>query len=119
MSDNNQDKYPKIITDDEKQAINPSMKYPLTVEEYYDLLHHTHDVSSLISGGNSEMTDDINTNIAIINNNITNLTTTIQELQQTIIEQNQTIINIQESINSLNDYVDQDIQAEVGDNDGL
>ncbi len=48
------DKYPKIIIDEEKQAINPSMKYPLTVEEYYDLLHHTHDMSSLpSSGGNS------------------------------------------------------------------
>lgn len=104
------DKYPKIIIDEEKQAINPSMKYPLTVEEYYDLLHHTHDISSLTSSdGNSEMTGDIITNI-------TNLTTTIQELQQTIIEQNQTIINLQESIDRLNNYVDQDIQADI-DND--
>ena len=58
------DKYPKIIIDDEKQAINPSMKYPLTVEEYYDLLHHTHDISSLTSSDdNSEMVGDIITNI--------------------------------------------------------
>lgn len=108
-------KYPKIIYNENKQAINPNMGYPLTVEEYNDLLHHTHDVSTLVSSGGSDLSPDVNTNIAIINNNVTNLTAVVEELEEKIQEQSEAIITLQEYINTLNEYIENDIQIYVND----
>lgn len=35
-------KYPEIVIDTTNQMPNPHMKKTLTIEEYYDLFHHTH-----------------------------------------------------------------------------
>lgn len=42
--------YPKIIINETDQAAIPGMKFNLTVEQYYDLLHHTHKFSDLATG---------------------------------------------------------------------
>ena len=44
---NNESKYPKILIDTTKQSAIPNGKYSLTVEEYYDIMHHTHNLSDI------------------------------------------------------------------------
>ena len=34
--------YPKIIIDEDNNTSNGNLRYNLTTEEYYDLVHHTH-----------------------------------------------------------------------------
>ena len=45
---NNKGKYPKILIDTTKQSAIPNGKYSLTVEEYYDITHHTHNLSDIV-----------------------------------------------------------------------
>lgn len=45
---NNKSKYPKILIDTTKQSAIPNGKHSLTVEEYYDIMHHTHNLSDIV-----------------------------------------------------------------------
>lgn len=85
-------KYPRIIMDNNNQAVNPLCKKNITVEEWNDLLHHTH---AGISNDSAEVL-----------NAISELTTLVQN-------QNESITIIKEKIEKLEAYVDQDIQ--IGD----
>ena len=82
--------YPTIIIDDRPNSVNDSMQKKITVEEYYDLMHHTHDISSLTN--NNGMTYD-----EIVN--------TINELKSTIAEQQKIINNLSNDIANLNNEV--------------
>lgn len=53
MSDMYTSKYPKILIDTNTNSVNDSMLQKITVEQYYDLLHHTHDISSISIGEGS------------------------------------------------------------------
>lgn len=48
-------KYPKVIVDNINNSVNEGLKKIVTIEEWYDLTHHTHDISTLSSdeGGTS------------------------------------------------------------------
>lgn len=68
--------YPKIKQDSAYQSVNPHMKKELTVEEYYDLLHHTHD--GMANG------EEVNSKFEDIASTIDELTSTINELKAEI-----------------------------------
>lgn len=48
-----QSKYPEIIVDRDQNAPNMHHTVTLTVEQLYDLMHHTHKLSELISDGDN------------------------------------------------------------------
>ena len=49
MPNPNRSKYPEIIVDKDANMASGSLNtHHLTVEEYYDLLHHTHGFSDLV-----------------------------------------------------------------------
>jgi len=80
-------KYPKIITDNRGNSVNESLKKQLTIEEYYDIMHHTHDASSILNK------EDI-ANYEEMQNSIKSLTETVNTLQVTI-------KNMQDQINNM------------------
>ena len=92
-------KYPRIIMDSIGNSANESMKKTLTVEEYYDLLHHTHDAASIVNNHTGDTSySELQTSVAetqqIVNNlkqMIEQLTTNNNDLQQTVNTLNTTI----------------------------
>ena len=57
-------KYPEIEIDKIPNSTNSNMTFPITIEQYYDLMHHTHKASDIIIEGQG--TDQID-NIIIDN----------------------------------------------------
>lgn len=89
--------YSKIKQDPAYQSVNPHMKKELTVEEYYDLLHHTHDGMANGEEVNSKFED---------------LTSTIDELTSTINE-------LKAEIDALKQSMDADGDGEIDSNGGV
>ena len=54
----NEFKYKKIIIDDDIQCANPFIEHHLTVEEYNDILNHTHRFSDIVSSEDDSPVDD-------------------------------------------------------------
>ena len=52
--DKYQSKYNKIVMDNQENSPNSNMVVRLTLEQYYDLLHHTHKISDIIGGTNED-----------------------------------------------------------------
>ena len=46
--DKYQSKYNKIVMDNQENSPNSNIVVRLTLEQYYDLLHHTHKISDII-----------------------------------------------------------------------
>ena len=125
MSNKFTSKYPRIIFDKRENSVNDGLAKKLTVEEYYDLLHHTHDLSSLIGDGDvpiSDIMESINKLIV----NVTRLEETI-EYQETVIKRyeeeithltniteshNKTITELNQVVNNQNEII-QNITNEV------
>lgn len=97
-------RYPKVITDTTSQSVNPNLKKEITVEEWYDLLHHTHaEFSNSSSGGSTGGSNSGNVDLTEINNKLDALTTLIQS-------QSEDITVIKGKIDNIEAYIDQDIQ---------
>lgn len=97
-------RYPKVITDTTSQSVNPNLKKEITVEEWYDLLHHTHaEFSNSSSGGSTGGGNSGNVDLTEINNKLDTLTTLIQS-------QSEDITGIKGKIDNIEAYIDQDIQ---------
>ena len=146
MAVTHQSKYPQIIVDEEAQAVNPDMEYHLTVEQYYDLLHHTHDSSSIIGGGSSggdpvdfteinqkisDLTDLVQQNStsdaeiadAVRQNveSIAALTSLIQAQTESINNLTTAVNNLQATSDAHQDYIDNDMyisDMDTGENYG-
>lgn len=52
--ENYQSKYNEIVMDKQENSPNSNMVVTLTLEQYYDLLHHTHKISDIIGGTNED-----------------------------------------------------------------
>lgn len=86
-------KYPEIITDKTRNSALNASKI-LSIEEYNDLMHHTHDLSTLILSSGDHAGDDMNSTINAIYTLINDLISRVEALEQ---------------------YVQQDIQFQEGD----
>ena len=98
-------KIPEIIVSNTEDSINGgNLVYKLTLEEFYDLMHHTHKASDIIIEGQG--TDQIDNII------IDNLNTNIQELKETTEKQNEIIVKQTKSIETLTKQV-KDLQDTI------
>lgn len=57
-------KYPKIITDASGNSVNEGLKKIVTIEEWYDISHHTHDISTLSVSDDGVSYDEL---VAMVN----------------------------------------------------
>ena len=95
-------KFPKIIIDSRQNThLSKSMQRKISIEEYYDLLHHTHNISDLIQ--NNEIGTDENIQLTIAN-----LVNTVNELKSTISKQQETIDRLS-SLVEINEDNDVDV----------
>ena len=102
MSLNHVSKYTKIIIDESDQSINTLTKKELTVEEWYDMLHHTHQEFTNGTIDGTPLTDE---NATQIINRLEEISTTIQTLSNDI-------NSMKDSITEINAYIEQDIQID-------
>ena len=110
MAKNYTSKYPTIVTDKATNSANGSMIKKITVEEYYDLKHHTHPVSDLTidEGGMTykEMQDTINN----LNSVIQKIEASNAELKNLINTQNETIKSMQKEMANMASIADWDVE---------
>jgi TolA-binding protein len=77
-------KYPTIVIDKSANSVNESMVQKITVEQYYDFMHHTHDISAMtVSEGNMSY-DEMQTTINQLNQTLNGLNTTIEQQNEII-----------------------------------
>lgn len=91
-------KYPTIIVDTRANSVNESLQKKMTIEEYYDLMHHTHNISQLTSDEGAMSYNEMQ-------NAINSLTKTIGELKIIIEAQQSTIIELKQTVQTLSDEV--------------
>lgn len=92
MSNRYSSKYPTIVVDKSSNSVNESLKKVMTVEEYYDLKHHTHDIASLAVAEGGMSYSEMQTMVRELSDTINNLNTTLENQNNTIEEQNNTIM---------------------------
>ena len=108
--------YPEVVMDRDTNSANSGMIKRVTVEEWYDLLHHTHKVEEFVDkdlnrvqalsvpinpeegGGSGGMDSSVEQQIL---NTISQLTSKVDSLTQTIEAQQATIEQQQQQINDL------------------
>ena len=95
MAERYTSKYPTIVIDQRTNSVNESMIKKITVEEYYDLKHHTHSISDLAVDDGGISYDQMQTMI-------TEMSTTINQLNDIIQQQNNTIKQFNDTIRQQN-----------------
>lgn len=119
MSNMYTSKYPTIVSDKSVNSPNDGMIKKITVEEYYDLKHHTHSISDLstdegdmsydemqmVVNNLTETTNAYDTIIKEQQNFITQLQESNNTLQQTVNELTETVNNASDIINNQNDII--------------
>ena len=112
MNNNNihTSKYPEIVIDNQNNSVNSNMTFPITIEQFYDFMHHTHKASDLIfegGDGGGSISDAV---VQQINTKISDMNDTIKEQQKTIEAQKKTIADLDKK---LQDYIDNNIHVDV------
>ena len=126
-------KYQKILIDDSPSSTIPTAKANITVEEWYDMLHHSHPEFQNMSnnggsgdGASQAVVDELSANINNLFAAVEGLTTAVSNLSTLVQQQSSNIddiirinteqtefINIMRTqIDKLEAYVDQDIQID-------
>lgn len=118
-------KYQKILIDESPSSTIPTAKANITVEEWYDMLHHSHpEFQNMSNNGNSTTGNEggNNQDLSEIIAAISNLTTLVEQQGEKINSvidinnsQTESINTMKSQIDKLEAYVDQDIQI---DDDG-
>lgn len=104
-------KYPAIVMDKSANSANESLKKTLTVEEYYDFLHHTHDASSLVVDEDGMTYDQMQTTITELKQTINDLNTIIKKLESDNTELKRSIENINKEISNMASVSDWDVET--------
>ncbi len=123
---NNNSKYNRILIDEEYHSPNGSLQqHPLTVEEYYDLMHHSHvEFENGGSGGGSSASDadvaELREAMAQLQNSLTALQQQVEQLSQTsqtaartIEEVNAAVAELQQTQEAFSHYMNNTF--EIGD----
>ena len=140
MQNPNKSKYPEIVIDKNANMGSGSHNNRmLTVEEYYDLLHHTHSISDIlddegyspseIGGLVEQMQTTITTmadTIAQANETIEALRTKVADNAQVIENLTQSLVAVDQQIETINHKLDEAYQVsdydattpEIEDDDG-
>lgn len=110
MNNMHTSKYPEIIIDNQSNSVNSNMTFPITIEQFYDFMHHTHKASDLVfegGDGSGSISDAV---VQQINTKISDMNDKIGAQQKTIEAQRQTIADLDKK---LQDYIDNDIHVDV------
>ena len=100
-------KYPKIIVDANKSThFNNALNYNITIEEFYDLMHHTHSLSDLIGNSDEIVDGDIQATVLNLANVVNELKQTIEAQQGIITELKEKTKTQEETINQLSKQID-------------
>lgn len=89
MADTHESTIPRIITDRVVNSVNSLVRKLPTIEEWYDILHHTHSaesivgLSDMIAGGGST---DVGERLKEAEEKVATLTTTVESLETTVAE---------------------------------
>lgn len=103
-------KYPEIVIDNQSNSVNSNMTFPITIEQFYDFMHHTHKASDLIfegGDGGGSISDAV---VQQINTKISDMDDKIKEQQKVIEAQKKTIADLDKK---LQDYIDNNIHVDV------
>ena len=103
-------KYPEIVIDNQSNSVNSNMTFPITIEQFYDFMHHTHKASDLIFEGGDGGGSISDTVVQQINTKISDMNDKIKEQQKTIEGQKKTIADLDKK---LQDYIDNNIHVDV------
>lgn len=103
-------KYPEIIMDNNNNSPNGYTKYNLTVEQYYDLLHHTHNSSDLVGGSGEGGGSNISQTVS-------DLVKKVEALQNTVNKQDEIIKSLNTTIQGQNENIEQ-ISKQIDDISG-
>ena len=96
-------KYPEIVIDNQSNSVNSNMTFPITIEQFYDFMHHTHKASDLIfegGDGGGSISDAV----------VQQINTKISDMNDKIEAQKKTIAYLDKK---LQDYIDNDIHVDV------
>lgn len=99
-------KYPQIIMDSRKNSANTLIQKRISVEDWNDLLHHTHNASDLVIDSEGTTYSDMQNTIAELNKNIDSFNTTIYEQQSTINDLKIAIAYQQNTIDELKNIIE-------------
>ena len=91
-------KYPRIIVDKRANSVNDSLKKVLTIEEFYDIMHHTHPVS-VLTVNEGEMTYNE------MQNTVNNLTEKLNTYDTTINQQQEIIKKLEADTTELRNLI--------------
>lgn len=103
-------KYPEIVIDNQSNSVNSNMTFPITIEQFYDFMHHTHKASDLIfegGDGGGSISDAV---VQQINTKISDMNDKIEDQQKVIEAQKKTIADLDKK---LQDYIDNNIHVDV------
>lgn len=105
-------KFPEIVIDRKFNSPN-AQTANITVEQYYDLMHHTHKASDLLGGDGSSqgggISEEDKKTIQELKTKIEELTTTINEQQKLIETQNRAISSLEDSVKTIGETAGFDI----------
>ena len=107
----NMSKYPEIIVDKDKNAVNTNLKVDLTVEQLYDLFHHTHNLNDLVGMGDGELSETDKVAIKQLDTKINDVQKAVAEQSANIAAIKDSVQAIQSNIDSILEYIEQDIQS--------
>lgn len=84
-------KYPSILIDERRNSANDSLQKKITIEEYYDLMHHTHNFSDLAIGDDGMTYKEMQTTITELKEIANNFNNIMQEQKNTINQLTETV----------------------------
>lgn len=88
MSKKYTSKYPTIVVDKSTNSANDSMIKKITVEEYYDLKHHTHSIADLSVSEDGMTYGEMQTMVVELSQTINSLNDIIEQQNNIIKQQN-------------------------------
>ena len=98
-------KYPKIVIDSIHNSVNESLAKRWTIEEFYDIMHHTHNIEDLV--GSLENGGDYTE----IKNTVAELIQTVNELKTENEELKKIIKEITDEISNMTSVGDWDVET--------
>ena len=108
MSNIYSSKYPNVLIDKRGNSVNQSLQKRLTIEEYYDLVHHTHNMSDIvmdIGEGEGNNYTELMSSMSKLNDRINQLVSTVETQQKTIEDQKKTIESLTQTVEELKDDI--------------
>lgn len=104
-------KYPSIIIDKVSNSVNDSLQKKMTIEEYYDIMHHTHNISDLAVKEGTMSISEMQTTINDLLADIGDLKSIIEAQKNTINELKENIEIIKEEISNVTTISDYDVET--------